>query len=149
MKAQIVEMEAFTVAGVIDTFTDDEEQVGKLWQKYASKGDEIKDIVVDPRAFGVSFNTGTKGEWDYIAGQLITPEKADSLPEGLVSRHVPTQRFAFVETTIDTMEEGFSFIDEEWLPSSPYERDDSGPTLDVYHVDESGKHRVGLYVPLK
>jgi predicted transcriptional regulator YdeE len=149
MKAEVVEIEGFTVAGVSATFTEDEEHVGELWQKYGSRAEELESIAIDPRAFGVALNTGTKGEWSYLAGKSISPDKADAVPEGFDCRYVQGGRFAYVETTMEKMDEAFAYIDKEWLPSSTFERDQSGPTLDVYRIDKSGNHVVCLYVPIK
>jgi len=48
------------------------------------------------------------------------------------------------------MEEGFEHICKEWLPASPYERDESKPVLDSYPPSTtSGDSPVFLYVPIR
>jgi AraC family transcriptional regulator len=150
MKARVVELDAFTVMGLMDRFTDEEEQVGELWDRVVPYLGRIAVYSTDQRCYGVAIRTGAQGEWDYLAGMAVSKVVTGNGLEDLVALEIPPTRFVSVETTVETMEEAFAYINTQWLPASPYTRDPAGPTLDVYPPNTgSGAAPVLLYIPIQ
>jgi predicted transcriptional regulator YdeE len=149
MEPKIVNREAFTVMGLTERFTDENEDVGGLWGKFGSHRDSIRPFATDEAYCGVAFQTDQEGTWDYLAGMVVADVSPDSIPDGVVVRKVSAACYAVVECTLETMDETFKFIYEDWLPSSAYERDKSGSVLDCYPPGtDSGDSPVVLYVPI-
>lgn len=149
MEPRIVTRDAFTVMGPMERFTDKNEDVGSLWGRFMSHRDSIQPYSTDEFCYGVSFQNVQEDTWDYVAGMAVSGVSPDSTPDGVVVRQVPAACYAVVECTLETMDETFKFIYEDWLPSSAYEHDKSGPVLDCYPPGtDSGDSPVVLYVPI-
>jgi predicted transcriptional regulator YdeE len=134
--------------GLMERFTAEQEHIGELWGKVAPYLDRIAVYSTDRRCYGIARPTGTAGEWDYLAGMAVSKVVADGLND-LVVLEIPATRFVSLKTTLDNMDAGFAYIDQQWLPGSPYVRDPRGPTLDVYPPGtDSGDSPVILYVPI-
>ncbi len=136
MEPRIVTKEAFAVVGIpfkgqisSGPYEDGENnnEIGKAWDAFNARAGEITGW--SSPAIGLCFGMPNDDEPWYIAGAEVA--HAGAVPEGMVARDVPAQKYAVFECTLPTLGETYKYIMEEWQPASGYERADA-PDFEVY-----------------
>ena len=117
MNYKIEQMDAFTVAGVEQTFHMDSSQqaIPKFWQEFMEKGLQQKVCPV----FGICFDADASGNFPYMIADVLKP--GTKLPEGLATREIPAHlwaRFACVGAMPGAIQEVTRQIYSEWLPTN-------------------------------
>ncbi len=117
MNYKIEQMDAFTVAGVEQTFHMDssQQEIPKFWQEFMEKGLQEKVCPV----FGICFDADTSGNFPYMIADMLKP--GTKLPEGLVTREIPAHlwaRFACVGPMPGAIQQVTRQIYSEWLPTN-------------------------------
>jgi len=117
MNYKIEQMDAFTVAGVEQTFHMDssQQEIPKFWQEFMEKGLQQKVCPV----FGICFDADASGNFPYMIADVLKPDT--KLPEGLTTREIPAHlwaRFACVGAMPGAIQEVTRQIYSEWLPTN-------------------------------
>jgi predicted transcriptional regulator YdeE len=148
MEPRIVDRETITVLGVQARLTHMEEGVPEMWEKhFMAYHDRIMALSTDKVYYGCAFSTDRPEHYDYLAGMAVPPSTA--VPEGLTLREIPGGPYVRVECTIATQDDGFDLVENEWIPASAYEKDESRPVLDCYPPGSvSGDSPMYLYFPI-
>ena len=131
MEPKLVNRETITVLGVQARLTHMEEDVPEIWEKrFMAYHDRIAVLSTDKVYYGCAFSTDRPKNYDYLAGMAVPP--STTVPEGLTLREVPGGLYVRVECTIGTQDDGFELVENQWIPASAYEKDESRPVLDCY-----------------
>jgi AraC family transcriptional regulator len=136
MEPTIVNKDAFMVVGLPFTgllshepFEDGtNNEIGDKWDEFSARGAEVKHV--SGAAVGLCFGMPNDKEPWYIAG--VEVERVDEIPDGMVSRSVPAQKYAVFACTLETLGQTYRYINEEWQPKSGYER---APAADFEYYD--------------
>ncbi|TCS93839.1 effector binding domain-containing protein [Hazenella coriacea] len=150
MKPRIVTLEEFTVVGMEYSSITSEGTIGELWDRFIPHEDEIKNRVNPQVSYGVCHFLGDD-EFAYVAG-FEAP--ADDLPPGMISKQIPTQKYAvFTHVgSVDQISKTFEKVFEFWLPQNQLEPV-RGIDLEVYDERFLGpfheQSEVDLYIPIR
>jgi AraC family transcriptional regulator len=150
MQLKIVERPGFTVFGLKYRGKKENNEIPQLWQALMPRVVEIKNMVDDHVAYGISANMDkSSGEFDYIAGFEVSHIK--EIPEDMVSFEVPGARYAVFSTTLPKIGETFDNAHHTWLPQSGYQPTGS---LEFEAYDERFDPQdpdslFDLYIPVK
>lgn len=157
MEPRIVAKEAFVVVGIpfkgqisSGPYEDGENnnEIGKAWDEFNARANEIEGW--NAPAIGLCFGMPNDVEPWYIAGAEVAT--AGRVPEGMVARAVPAEKYAVFECTLPTLGETYKYIMEEWQPASGYERAEA-PDFEVYDDNWAMNDPVGspmyVYWPIK
>ena len=150
MKVKIVERPRFTVIGLKYRGKNEHNEIPQLWQALMPRVGEIKSMVADHVAYGISANMDeSSGEFDYIAGFEVTSSK--EVPEGMVSFEVPESKYAVFSTTLPRIGETFDNAHHTWLPQSGYQPT-RAPEFEAYDErfdPQDPESLFDLYIPVK
>jgi AraC family transcriptional regulator len=150
MEPRIVKREAFSVVGMHCRGRNQGGEIPEMWREFGPRVPEIKNIVEDSVAYGISDNMDPDtGEFDYVAGFEVSD--AQEVPEGMVHWQVPGGRYAVFRTTLPNLGETFKYVYYEWLPKSGYEHR-PGPDLELYEEAFDAKDpdsEFEVYVPIQ
>ncbi|MBI1298892.1 MerR family transcriptional regulator [bacterium] len=136
MEPTIVNKEAFAVVGLPFTgfissapYADGENnnEIGKVWDVFNARYEEVPNIT-GPTC-GLCFAMPNDKEPWYIAGVEVS--QVTNLPAGMISKHVPAQRYAVFPCTLKTISDTYRYITEEWQQKSGYEHAES-PDFEYY-----------------
>lgn len=117
MNYKIEQMDAFTVAGVEQSFHMDssQQEIPKFWQDFMEKGLQQKVCPV----FGICFDADEQGNFPYMIADVLKP--GVELPEGLVTREIPAHlwaRFSCVGPMPGAIQDLTKQVYSEWLPTN-------------------------------
>jgi predicted transcriptional regulator YdeE len=103
--------------------------------------------VTPPLAYGVMDHYDPQtGEFDYLAGFGV--ERVAQLPEGMISRTVPTQTYAVFPCTLPTIMQGIAAA-HAWLKESGTQRA-AGPEFEFYDEHFMGDDStMYIYIPIQ
>ena len=150
MEPKIKEYDAFQVAGTLTRITPREEtgeNYRLIWEGFESFRGQIEPQSIDRKYYGVSFPTAEEGIFDYLAGMAV--KSVDSLPEGLVSREVPSACFTVFECSVKAIAETYPYIFGEWLPHSLYELNPTAPSFEQYPPEGEEDDPIFIHIPIK
>jgi AraC family transcriptional regulator len=143
MEPEIVEIDAFIVAGMRERFDGDTKHgIPELWQRFVPILHEIPHQ--RPGTYGVCTNPNHEdGSFDYVAGVAI--DGVDELPSGTIAESLPRQTYAVFRHHTRSpnlhaeLQPTLHFIWGTWLATSAYEYA-GGPDFERYPPDfEGGK----------
>jgi AraC family transcriptional regulator len=139
------------IAGLGGHFAlDDLSGLPALWRRFRT------DVVSVPGqignvAYGVCYNPGDAGQFDYIAGVEVA-DFAD-LPEDFARLRLTEQLYAVFthEQHVSTVRGTFMAIFNEWLPSSGYQSADAAPfeRYDERFDGHTGMGGFEIWIPVK
>ena len=151
MEPEIIELEAFTVLGLMERFTSETEDFEGIWKRFMQYHDQIHALSTDKAYYGANFGTEDERQMEYLAGMAV--EGGESIPKGLTLREVPASRYAVFECTVKTISDTYDWIFGEWLPTALYGRPGEGsPKADFERYPpytDSGDTPVLLYIALE
>jgi AraC family transcriptional regulator len=149
MNPHFVSKPAFTAIGMKYRGQNLNREIPKLWDAFGPRTVEIPHLATPPVAYGIqgNFDSAT-GEFDYLAGRGVTA--VDSLPEGMVSWHVPEGYYAvFPAKLTDDLRALYHDIYTQWLPTSGYQ-DTEAPYFEYYDEHFQGDDSTFyIYIPVK
>jgi predicted transcriptional regulator YdeE/DNA-binding transcriptional MerR regulator len=152
MEPKFVNLPDFTVVGMSYVGKNKNQEIAQMWGVFNHRSEQIKhrDLAA---AYGVCLMPPglAEGEFEYVASYKVG--KVEDVPDGMVVRQVPAQRYA-VFTHVGSLEklgDTYNYIYQVWLPKSGCEL--SGG-LDFEYYDEDFKDfapdsRFYIYVPVK
>jgi len=125
LNPQIRRKAAFTVMGLADQFTMENNTIHLLWDDFNRRDKEIPHAVHDA-AIGVCYHDDAytpDKSFTYMAGFAVS--KVDEVPPGMSVRELPEGEYAVFEHhgALDTLGQTYDMIYREWLPASDYEVD--------------------------
>lgn len=130
MECSIKEWPAFTVVGLFYRGKNDQGQIPSLWGELNARAHTIPHR--PGAAFGVIDNFDMEqGIFDYVAGFEAAPGAENSVPDGMVLKTVPAQRYAVFDTTLAELMPTIGRIYNEWMPTSGFRRT-SGAEFEFY-----------------
>jgi AraC family transcriptional regulator len=150
MEPVIVERAAFTVVGLKYRGKNENNEIPQLWAAFHPRIGEIKNMVTDRVAYGISANVDeSTGEFDYIAGFEVS--NAKDIAAGMVSFEVPGGRYAVFATTLPKIGETFDNAYHTWLPEAGYQptADPEFELYDEHFTIEDPNSEFDLYIPVK
>jgi AraC family transcriptional regulator len=151
----IVELDAMTVVGIQTLFSMKCNLIPVLWERFASRMQEIENVARENVALEVSYDM--QGEVDeqtfFVLTGLIVSSVAD-VPEGMTYKHIPAHRYAlFIHYgPISQIYDTYDCIYNKLLPRSAYEVDEQACTIEWYDERfkmDSPDSEYDIYVPVK
>ena len=147
---KIINIPAFTVAGIKYRGKNENNEIPRLWREGYQRLIDIPQRVQRNIFYGILNNYDEEsGDFDYLAGTEITG--GEELAEGLVCWEIPEQTYAVCSCTLPQLGEAFQKLQNEWLPQSNFERA-PGPEFELYdeefHV-ENQSSTMYIYIPIK
>lgn len=136
MEPTILTKDAFAVVGLPFTgfissspYADGENnnEIGKVWDVFNARYEEVPNI--SGPACGLCFAMPNDKEAWYIAGAEVS--QVAEVPTGMISKHVPAQRYAVFPCTLGTLGDTYRYIIEEWQQKSGYEHAEA-PDFEYY-----------------
>jgi len=151
----VVELEAISVVGIQTLFTMRCNLITVLWERFAPRMHEIKDVAREGVALEVSYDMQGKAEEEtfFVLTGLIVNSVRD-VPEGMTYKHIPAHKYALFTHygPISRIYDTYDRIYNKLLPSSAYEVDDKACTIEWYDerfkMDSPGSE-YDIYVPVK
>jgi len=151
MNYDIKEKDAFTIMGIQTRITSADEKnpdtYTKIWDAFEPYKNRIRPISVEWRYYGITFVTGKKDVFDYLAGMPVQSGAAVPDPN-LVTRQVPAARYAVFKCTSQDMGMTYQYIFSEWLPGSRYKIDTNACSFEQYAPREWMNRPVYIYIPI-
>ena len=119
MQPKIITKPAFMVMGTKYVGRNQNQEISQMWGALNPRYGEIP-VVKDSNAYGLCYTieNAEEGVFEYVAGFEVT--RADNLPEGMVVRMVPEQKYAVFEHrgSLKSLGETYQNIYQVWLPQS-------------------------------
>ena len=149
MDPRSVDRRAFTVMGIQERFTPENEDFEGIWKRSMAFHDQIHPHSTDGAYYGVGFAApGDEHAMDYLAGMAVPA--GTPCPEGLVARRVPAARYAVFECTVATIHDTYERIFKEWLPAAPVEHDETKAGFERYPPGtDSADTPVLIHLPIR
>ena len=131
---------------------EEEKTIPKLWDKYAPRMSEIKNVAVAKRDLGLCEVVGKSDDsFSYIACKEV--ENFDFVPEGMSCKTIPTTKYAVFTHTgkVDKLGETYQYIYGTWLMNSGYHVEEGSCDFELYddRFDNSETSEMDIYVPIK
>ncbi len=161
MEPKFVELDEMTVVGLSSLVSMKCNLIHQLWERFASREKEIKNVAIQGVALEVSFETkeieieGTdKKDHEFFVVVGLAVKNIDDIPEGMTYKHVPAHKYAkFVHKgPISRIMETYNYIYNDWLPKSGHEYDWQACEVEWYDERfkiESEDSEFDIYVPIK
>lgn len=160
MMPEIVEMDEMTVVGLSSLVSMKCNLIHQLWERFALREKEVKNIAIPGVALEVSFNyekvskEGEKEDWLFFDVVGLPVKNTKNIPEGMTFKKVPAHKYAkFVHKgPISRIMETYNYIYEEWLPQSGYEFDWAACEVEWYDerfTIEGEDSEFDIYIPIK
>jgi predicted transcriptional regulator YdeE/DNA-binding transcriptional MerR regulator len=151
MDVKFVELPALMVQGFRFYGKFQEGEIPKVWDTFNHRAGEIKNAVWKC-TYGVCImpEGGEEGVFEYVAACEV--KGVEVLPEGMVVRIVPSQKYAVFEHhgKLDKLQATYEYIHQVWLQQSGYHHS-GGPELEVYDEkfkDNSDESVFYIYIPV-
>lgn len=152
MEPRFVNKPAFMVVGMPYVGKNQNQEISEMWGRFNPRGGEIRNVCGDG-AYGIcSWVEGAEeGVFEYVSGLEVN--RVDGLPDGMVARLVPAQRYAVFahHGLLDSLAKTYEYIYQTWLPQSGYELTGT-PDFEFYNEDfkiDSEDSIFYIYVPIK
>jgi AraC family transcriptional regulator len=149
MEPKIVTKAEFTVVGMRYYGKNENNEIAQLWQEFMPRMGEIKHQRKGGAAYGVCRDMTEDDEFEYVAGMEV--DRADDIPEGMVSRTVPAQKYAVFTCTLPTIGAAYEHALRTWLPQSGYKRA-CGPDFELYDETfdaQKEDSELFIYIPIE
>jgi len=148
MEPRFVNLDAFTVMGVMVHSMPDQVDFGAFWEKeYMLRDEAIRALSTDGAYYGVWFPHHGDGIPDYVAGMAV-PEGAPA-PEGTVAWQVPASRYAVFDCAMDQIGPTYAYVYDTWLPASGYEFTPGGADFEYYPPQDAADASPAVYIPIR
>ena len=151
MEPEIMRKEAFTLLGLQERFTPDNEDHEGIWKRFMKYHDQIQAFSIDRAYYGANFGAEEGQAIDYLAGMAVTG--VQDVPKGLTLREVPASRYAVFECTVQTISSTYDWIFGQWLKKALYPRpseDSAKADFERYpSATDSGDTPVLLHIALE
>jgi AraC family transcriptional regulator len=157
MEPRIVIKPAFTVVGLPFAGQvshapyeggNENNEIGDVWDRLPARTAEIKNI--NGPAVGLCFGMPNDREPWYIAGREV--ERAEDVPDDMMSMTVPAHKYAVFTCTLGTLGETYRYITEEWEPRTGDQHADA-PDFEYYDgklaPNEPENMELSVYWPIK
>ena len=151
----VVELDAMDVVGMQTLFSMKCNLITILWERFALRMQEIRNVVRKDVALEVSYDV--QGEADeqtffVLAGLIV--EDVGEIPEGMAHKHVPAHKYALFTHygPISLIYDTYNRIYNELLPRSAYDVDKEACTIEWYDERfkmDSPDSEYDIYVPVK
>ncbi len=121
MQPKIITKPAFMVMGTKYVGRNQHQEISQQWAELNPRYHEIP-VVKDSNAYGICYSgtneSAEEGAFEYVASFEV--ERADHLPEGMVVRMIPEQKYAVFEHRggLETLGQTYNNIYQVWLPQS-------------------------------
>ena len=119
MQPKIVTKPAFMVMGMKYVGRNQNQEIAQMWGALNPRYNEIP-VVKDSCAYGLCYtlDNAEEGVFEYVAGFEVT--RADDLPQGMVVRMVPEQKYAVFEHRgpLTNLGETYQNVYQVWMPQS-------------------------------
>lgn len=150
-RPQLETRNGFTVVGLPRDGSPETDE-DALWDRFGDRYDEFAAVAAADEAFGITHDQDddATSEYAYLAGVELDPFTPASVPADAVRVDVPAGQYAVFETTLQSLDETKTFIHDEWLPDSEYERG-TGPSFEHYEAgfDHSTNPWFTVWVPIQ
>lgn len=106
-----------TIAGLNERYTYDEcAKIPAQWERFAPRIGHVPGQTGGNTAYGVCWNNGEPGKFDYLAGVKITP--GAKLPHDLVQVSIPSRRYAVFThgDHVSSIPKAIEAIWTKWVP---------------------------------
>ncbi|MDD3050193.1 MAG: AraC family transcriptional regulator [Candidatus Cloacimonetes bacterium] len=156
MTPQIIEIKDIKVVGIKDKSTINQNTIPQLWDRFNHAYCTIKNKSKDARCLGICFYTGMTDfnndtEFEYLAS--VEVDNFDEIPEKMMKYVVKGGKYAvFTHVgTLANLKNTYSFIYNEWLPSSGYDFAKSDDFELYDHRFKFGQEdsEFDIYIPIK
>lgn len=147
MEIEIREKDAFTVMGIQDRGKKGPDFIPSLWNKFNTRFDEIKDLILTKEAYGVCFAFDKLSkEFNYLAGFEVN-EGTQPL-EGMIVFSVPQARYAVITCTLPQITEAYQAVGD-WIRDNGY-KEVGNLDMEVYPEswDDEETDQMYIYVPM-
>ena len=147
MEPKFVELEAFTVMGILIHEMPDKVNYKAVWEdQFMPHHEAILAQSTDKAYYGVWFPHHDDGIPDYVAGMAVTANAV--APTGINTRQVPASRYAVFECTMETIGQTYGYIYGTWLDASPYEFAPGCADFE-YYPPEGSDGTPAVYIPIR
>lgn len=148
MEPKIAERDAFTVLGLQERFTPDNEDHEGIWKRFMAHHDLLHGLSTDKAYYCVNFDVPGRDDIDCLAGMAVPADTA--CPDGLALREVPAARYAVFTCTLATIHNTYEHIFHTWIHASPYTHDGPKPCFEQYAPGtDSGESPVFVHIPIQ
>jgi AraC family transcriptional regulator len=154
MEPKIVTKDEFNVVGMRYYGENKNNEISQLWDQFIPRIHEIKDPVTREITFGVCYpveDQTENGEFEYIAA--VEVHDFDEIPEGMVGRTVPTQKYAVFthKGLVEKIGDTYKCIYGMWQPKSGYDLV-KAPDFEYYNErfdpDNQEESELDIYIPI-
>lgn len=147
MEAKVTMVEAFNVIGLEYFGKNQNGEIPALWAVFNQLDEEIPNAIPGD-CYGVCSEMNSEGEFSYVA--CVKVSEIGDLPEGMVTKHVPTGKYA-IFTFKDEMSKLGDFygnIHNQWLKAQGlmYE---PRPDFELYDDRFMKNGEFDIYIPVK
>jgi predicted transcriptional regulator YdeE len=149
MEPTIRRRQAFTVMGTSARMSPSEEtgeNYAKIWSDFEQYNEQLKQLSIDGKYYGVTFPTHQQNLFDYVTAMAV-PDGSEPIDEGLVVRTVPAAQYAIFECPVEKIGQTYQYIMGQWLPASPYRITPSAASFEEY-PPEGQDLPVCIYIPV-
>jgi len=149
MGPTLCKRKAFTLIGTssrMSPYEETGENYAKIWSDFEQYNEQLKQISIDRKYYGATFNAQQQGLIDYITAMAV-PDGTEAIDEGLVVRTIPAARYAVFECPVEQIGQTYQYIMSEWLPASSYTISSSVPSFEEY-PPEAQDGLVSIYIPV-
>jgi predicted transcriptional regulator YdeE len=149
MGPTLCERKSFAVMGTSTRMSMAEEtgeNYAKIWSDFEQYNEQLKQLSIDGKYYGVTFPTQQQNIIDYVTAMAV-PDRSEPLNEGLVVRTVPAAQYAVFECPVEKIGQTYQYIMGQWLPASPYRINPSAASFEEY-PPEGQNLPVCIYIPV-
>ncbi len=126
LSPKFVHRDSFRVIGLCRSFTMNNNSIPSLWDKFSQSCDQLPGVINPKTAYGICYSEETDMTADtpffYIAGMEVSLDAV--VPADFHEKSIPEADYAVFEHigSLDTLQQTYKAIYNEWLPSSGYQR---------------------------
>lgn len=146
---RVINRDRFFVAGLKHRGNNEQGELRALWQRFAERLDEFREVAASNNTYGVIDNFDEeKGVYDYLAGvEVASP---DDVPDDMEVWELEGQNYAVFNTNLNELMDTMDQVYESWLPQSNYQRA-PGPEFEFYGEDfdaDDPESPIQVYIPV-
>ncbi len=150
MEPKIVTKPAFTIVGMRYQGLNKNNEIKAMWDQFLPRMNEVKNRINRETSYGLcsALENVPEGEFEYVSG--VEVGTLSEIPEGMVARTAPAQKYAVFPCTLKTIGEAYAYAFQTWLPTSGY-RPAGTPDFELYDADfdpESDDPILYVYIPI-
>jgi AraC family transcriptional regulator len=151
----IVELDEMNVVGIQILFSLDCNLIPVLWERFATRMQEIENVSQKDVALEISYDVQGKAEEEtffVLVGMIV--EDVTEIPEGMTYKHIPAHKYAMFTHygPISQIYDTYDRIFNEILPRSAYEFDEKACEIEWYDgrfKKDSPDSEYDIYVPVR